>query len=122
MTNEPTRVYHVTETRLLDTILRDGLKPMIGPRSRSAGEQAAAIYVFPDSLSLIDGLTNWLGDELDVPCSVLELTIPDDWLIHDDLRWECRITRAVPASHLRLVVADVDRWDGRLEDEVLPAD
>jgi hypothetical protein len=122
MSTDQTRVYHVRETRLLDSILRDGLKPMIGPRSRSAGEDTPVIYVFPDSVSLIDGLTNWLGDELDMPCSILELTVPDDWLIHDDVRWECRITRAVPASHLRVVVPDVDTWDGRLEDEVLPAD
>jgi hypothetical protein len=84
----------------------------IGARSKSAGEKAKAIYVFPDWTSMIDGITNWLGDEIPYAMSILELTIPSDWMTHDNLRWEATISQIVPPDHIRVIVDDIDEWAG----------
>ena len=40
--------YHVTEKKNLKSILADGLKPSIGPRSQDLGEAKEAIYFFTE--------------------------------------------------------------------------
>lgn len=109
------RVYHVTTKRAASRIMRDGLQPKTGPRARSARERAPAIYVFPDWLSLEDGLTNWLSDQFDetTPLSVLELKVPRDWLVQDEVRWEARILQAVPPERIRVIIPDLDNHDGK---------
>lgn len=109
------KVYHVTPKRNIPKIMRDGLQPRRGARSRKAGETAPAIYVFPDWLSLEDGVTNWLGDEFDETAvlSVLELTVPTAWLTQDAVRWEATISYAVPPERIRVVVDDLDDFDGK---------
>jgi hypothetical protein len=107
-----TKVYHATLKKHVPKIMKDGLLPKIGARSKSAGEKAKAIYVFPDWTSMIDGITNWLGDEIPYAMSILELTIPSDWMTHDNLRWEATISQIVPPDHIRVIVDDIDEWAG----------
>jgi hypothetical protein len=57
--------YHVAPTEELENIAREGLRPMIGERSKTADEERAKIYFFPDPLSTWEALENWLGDELE---------------------------------------------------------
>lgn len=101
-------VYHVTERKNVPAIMRDGLIPKRGPRSRSAGERKKRIYVFPDMLSMEDGMSNWLADEFTHRTSLLELTVPDEWLVQDVVRWEATIDRIVPVSHIKVLVDDMD--------------
>lgn len=56
--------YHVTLKKNLSSILSEGLKPMIGPRSQKL-EQTSAIFLFPSRDHVDDALMNWLGDELE---------------------------------------------------------
>lgn len=108
------KVWHVTKRSSVASIIRNGLIPRVGPRSRSAKEVASAIYVFPDSISLEDAMTNWLGDEYeDIPISLLELTVPADWITHHTVRWEATIDRRVPPDHIKVLVIDMDEWNGK---------
>jgi hypothetical protein len=108
------KVWHVTRTSALRSIMRQGLTPRIGARSRSAKEAEKAIYVFPDSISLEDAMTNWLGDEYeDIPISLLELTVPPSWVKQDNIRWEAVITQPVPPGRIRVLVKDMDDWNGQ---------
>ncbi len=108
------KVYHVTPKRNVPRIMRDGLQPRIGPRSKKGREKIASIYVFPDWLSCEDGMSNWLIDEFDetTPLSVLELTIPTSWLHRDQLQWEAEIRQVVPPDHIRVVISNIDEWTG----------
>ena len=107
------KVWHVTKRSSVSKIMRQGLIPRRGSRSRSANEQQAAIYVFPDSISLEDAMTNWLDDEFaDVSLSLLEITVPRDWVHQNTIRWEATITRPVPPDHIRVLVPDMDEWHG----------
>lgn len=58
-------IYHVTPTRNLESIFRDGLRPQIGPRSALLGEDKEMIYFFGSMLAVEDALSNWLGEALD---------------------------------------------------------
>jgi len=106
-----TKVWHVTEARNIPSIMQKGLEPRIGKSSRQAKETESAIYVFPDQTSMIDAITNWLGDET-YRQAVLELTVPKSWVIESDIRWESRILQPVPPSMIKVVVSDIDEWDG----------
>jgi hypothetical protein len=101
-------VYHVTERHNVPTILRDGLIPKIGPRSKRAKEKTPRIYVFPDMTSMEDGVCNWLGDEFTKRTSLLEINVPDEWLTHDAVRWEATICQPVPPSCIKVIVDDMD--------------
>lgn len=94
--------------------MTNGLLPRIGRLSSSANENQEAIYVFPDWLSLEDALSNWLGDEYeDETLSVLELTVPADWVKEDAIRWEATIDRKVPPENIKVLIDDIDQHDGR---------
>ncbi|WP_386416671.1 hypothetical protein [Stutzerimonas stutzeri] len=58
-------IYHVTPTRNLESIFRDGLRPQIGPRSELLGEAREMVYFFGSMQAVEDALSNWLGEALD---------------------------------------------------------
>ena len=101
-------VYHVTEKRTVPKILKHGLVPKIGPRSKAAKEKTPKIYAFPDLLSMEDGVVNWLGDEFIHRTSLLELSIPKDWVTEDSVRWEVTIDRIIPANMIKVLIDDMD--------------
>ena len=71
--------YHVALTRSVHRILRRGLVPIRGPRSRLLGESRDAGYLFRDRDAVDDALGSWLGDALpDVPLTLLRVTVPEN--------------------------------------------
>lgn len=110
-------VYHLTEVRSLPAILRDGLAPRIGPRSKSAQESQARIYTFPDHTSLVDGFTNWLAEEFTRRTCVLALKVPTRALAQDEVAWEATIAATVPPSCITVIVPDTEDWNGDLPPE-----
>lgn len=90
------RVYHVTETASVPSILRKGLVPAIGPRSADLGETGEplpAVWVFPDREQMDNALMSWFGEWWeewgprgeDTELSVLTLDVPEHML--DVARW-----------------------------------
>lgn len=77
------QIFHVTPTRNIESIFREGLRPQIGPRSALRGEPKEMVYFFSTMLAVEDALSNWLGEALDnepgaisvlaVECSELHL-------------------------------------------------
>ena len=57
--------YHVTPTRNLEIIKKEGLKPSIGERSAKIGEDKPRTYLFKHRDAAEDAVSNWMGDEHD---------------------------------------------------------
>jgi CRISPR/Cas system-associated endonuclease Cas3-HD len=111
------KVWHITPKANVSKIMKQGLIPKIGRRSKSAKEKTPAIYVFPDSISMEDALTNWLDNEFeDVKLSILELTVPSNWITEHAIRWEAQILHPVPPSMIKILVLNIDSWHGEYPD------
>jgi pyrimidine deaminase RibD-like protein len=73
---EPKFVYHVTPTKNLKSIAKQGLTPTVGDRTSQIAGEKSGIYVFPDQVSAEDAVMNWLGDEFDdEPLTMLKIDI-----------------------------------------------
>ena len=72
----PQFVYHITPTKNLKSIAKQGLKPTVGDRSSQIAGEKSGIYVFPDKISAEDAVMNWLGDEFeDEPLTMLKIDV-----------------------------------------------
>jgi hypothetical protein len=67
--------FHVTRAEKLPAILREGLKPAIGRRSREADEPRPAVYIFPSEKAASDALATWLGEEFEPEADLLMLEV-----------------------------------------------
>ena len=69
-------VYHVTPTKNLKSIAKQGLTPTVGDRASQISGEKSGIYVFPDKVSAEDAVMNWLGDEFDdEPLTMLKIDV-----------------------------------------------
>lgn len=66
-----TTAYHLTTSAGLPFILKEGLQPKIGERSRDCNEQEPAVYLFPTEDDLENALSGWLGE-----------VFPEDEILH----------------------------------------
>ena len=72
----PQFVYHVTPTKNLKSIAKQGLTPTVGDRTSQIESEKSGIYVFPDRTSAEDAVMNWLGDEFDdEPLTMLKIDV-----------------------------------------------
>lgn len=107
---EPTlcTLYHVTPASNVPTILEQGLRPTVGPRSRAQGDALPGIYAFASLLDL-DG-AQWLADAFDEdePLAVLELRVDETIARHPGAGFEVILAAPVPAHALRVLCHDLD--------------
>ena len=57
--------YHVTPTRNLRSIMKNGLRPQIGDRSSQLDGEVEGIFLFPSLNDVEAAASSWLGDEFD---------------------------------------------------------
>ena len=76
--SETVEMYHVTPTKNVEAIQKEGLIPKIGERSRSVGEKQKGVYLFKSANDVDDALAGWLGEEFpeDEPLSILKVKVP----------------------------------------------
>ena len=106
----PEKVYHVTPSENLDSIMSKGLVPQVGDRSRKIEGEKPAIYCFPDKNSMEDAVMNWLGDEFDEdePLALLEIfTTGLKGQVTDGAQYEVAITSAIPPQNIRIISRDL---------------
>lgn len=96
------RCWHVTPTGSVRRIMKRGLIPQIGARSRSIGETEPAVYVFVTWADLEGALCNWLGVAYkpNQKLTVLELTVPQDWIKSTGSDYERCIYQTVPPEQI----------------------
>lgn len=104
------KYYHVTLVSNLESILKDGLLPMIGERSIEAKESEPAVYLFPTIVDMEDALMNWLGDwytdtyGANVPLAVLEVDVPIDFPIKKgEVEYESVSDITIPSRYISFI-------------------
>jgi hypothetical protein len=90
--------YHVTPERNLVSILKHGLMPQVGPRSREQGESGPALYAFPTYQHCEDAMMGWLGDALGDDRVVILAIQPTCMPEPSSAGFEVLFTEPVPAS------------------------
>lgn len=102
--------WHATPTENLDAILREGLMPRIGPRSRDYGEIEPAVYLFPDLAAVEAGASSWMEDAFGPEAALALLRVDlSGWPDVSAAGFELVCRSPVPAS--RISVASPDLWE-----------
>lgn len=103
------QVFHITPARNLPDILRDGLRPMLGERSRQAGERTPVTFVFVSPAALEDGLVNWLGEQFDDDDPLALLGIQNTRVeTSPQAVYEGLIRETIPPSRITLISSNID--------------
>ena len=99
-----TTFYHVTPTKNIRSILKNGLTTSTGPRSKKLNDNG--IFLFNDLDTLEDAVTNWLGDEFkeDESLSILKVSLPSDFKVTQtpNAEYEFSTMKPIPASAIQV--------------------
>lgn len=98
------KLYHLTPSKNLPSILQIGLIPQIGERSQEIGESTPAIYAFLNMISVEDSLLGWLGDCFEEETlSLIEITPPTNLQFEFIGGYEIIIKSSIPVECLKIV-------------------
>lgn len=94
--------YHVTPTKNVKSILRNGLKPSVGARSAKLNEKPGT-YLFKHKVDAHNAVMNWLGDEHEgTPLSLLKVSLPDHIKAHQtEAGYEHVVHDHIPGKHIK---------------------
>ena len=112
-------VYHVTPTKNLKSIAKQGLVPTIGDRSSQIAGEKSGIYVFPDRASAEDAVMNWLGDEFDdEPLTMLKIDVSGlDKHITKGADYELIVGTTIEPSRIKRVNVQLEEASGYIPSE-----
>jgi pyrimidine deaminase RibD-like protein len=112
-------VYHVTPTKNLKSIVKQGLVPTIGDRSSQIAGEKSGIYVFPDRASAEDAVMNWLGDEFDdEPLTMLKIDVSGlDKHITKGADYELIVGTTIEPSRIKRVNVQLEEASGYIPSE-----
>jgi hypothetical protein len=102
----PSKVYHVTPARNVQSIMMNGLMPQVGDRSNKIQGETPAVYCFPDTNSLEDAMMNWLGDEFgeDEDLALLEISTSGlEGDVTPNAEYEIQIFDPVPPQNIKVL-------------------
>lgn len=113
ITTPPALLFHVTPASKVAAILKEGLLPKIGERSRAAGEMMAAVYLFSSMEAVENACMNWLADAFDEDEQLALLAVnPTDAIAPvPGCEWETVSTAPIPPEALRVLADDLDELD-----------
>lgn len=99
-------LYHLTSARNLPRIMREGLRPLIGPRARRGAESRALIYCFANLADLDQALANWLGEELgEQTLALLKIRLPKGIRTKHEA-FEVQVAELIPPDAIEIVSRD----------------
>lgn len=95
--------YHITTYDMVRSILKYGLIPKIGKRSKKL-ETSKAIHLFKSKNDVEDALMNWLGDEFDEDTRLvlLKIQIPNNVVVYYD-GLALNVFSPIKAKYIRVI-------------------
>ena len=99
------KYYHITPKRNLPSIMKHGLIPQAGKRSKQLKEEEA-VFLFPSLEDLGNALCNWFGDcfDEDEILVSLEVHLPDSFPVENGAVGYEKISKTViPPCYVRLL-------------------
>jgi hypothetical protein len=101
------QLFHITKTANLKSIMKNGLIPTIGIRSKKIDERSS-IYFFQTQEDAENGLMNWLGDEFeeDESLALLKITLPLSFPLKKDPltdAWEINSEYPIQARNIEII-------------------
>lgn len=111
--------YHVTPTKNLQSIAKNGLTPTIGDRSSKIENEKNGIFLFPDKVSAEDAVMNWLGDEFeDEHLTMLKIDISGlEDSITKGAGYEMILDKVIEPSRIKKVNIDLSEASGYIPNE-----
>ena len=99
---------HVTSAAAVDSIMKTGLQPRIGPLSEQV-EGSPAIYMFPDWESLEDA--NWLFESWPYDSEPALIGVNTTGLVlYSSQPYEVAFDKAIEHSRLKMLAPGEDNW------------
>lgn len=99
---------HVTSAAAVDSIMKTGLQPRIGPLSEQV-EGSPAIYMFPDWESLEDA--NWLFESWPYDSEPALIGVNTTGLVlYSSQPYEVAFDKAIEPSRLKMLAPGEDNW------------
>lgn len=95
-------LFHVTPQSNVDSIMKNGLLPKIGERSKRIEEEEMAFF-FKTYEDCETALEQWLGDEfedLEENLFVLKVELPDDFPLIETADWEMATVSIVEPKYI----------------------
>lgn len=124
-------VYHVTERCNLDSVLKYGLRPMIGPRSAQTApdgkplEKVPRVYGFRSKGDLDNAMCNWFGgvweaeeETKGVPINLVYIEIDTTTKYESDVEYEVAFLNTIPTSDILNIYTE--DWNSICAEESLP--
>ena len=101
--------YHVTPTKNITNIMKNGLIPSIGSSSSKFGEEKPATFMFRNKDDMEDALSNWLGDEFgeDEKLSLLQISLPNNMHIFSDVGFEVYVLETIPSNNIKVITKNL---------------
>lgn len=97
-------LYHVTPSRNIASILKDGLIPQVGKYAKEMGEDTPAVFLFPCMEDAQEMKAVWLEPFYGNDLVSLEVTLPNDFpLEYTGSDYEVVSLRPIPAGAIRRV-------------------
>lgn len=101
--------FHLTSRGVLDQILAEGLKPLIGARSRLANEGAPAIYLFETAEAAENAILNWYDLQPDEGEDIALLEVDTEGLnLTGNDTYEVLSLEPIAAHRIRVVMENID--------------
>ena len=95
--------YHITEKQNIDSIIKNGLIPSIGNRSRVAGDEFKAIYFFDEIYSLEEWMDFLYQNQDKDSLEILRFNIKNlKWYFHR--KNEFYITQIIPSEKIDFLI------------------
>lgn len=108
--NTPPHLWHITETAALASIMRSGLLPQNGRRSKLLGENTPSVYLFGSRIDAENGAVSWLAEELDGEITLLRISTQNITVtptFDEAPSWEWTTTQPIPPTSIQIIKTDL---------------
>ena len=98
-------LFHVTPLSNVDSILKDGLTPQLGERSRQLEDEKEGVFMFSDYENCEYALYSWLGkelEELEEALMTLKVELPLNFPLDQEVEWELIARKTIHPKYISI--------------------